>query len=97
MCIGVEQLAPSLLNILRKSLTQVEQSVSSVDNDPAVVELRKHVARTFAELELIKSERRDVARKMFLVSPRPYRAGGTPSNPANSKNLQPELVRSDRD
>lgn len=95
--IGVEQLAPSLLNILRKSLTQVEQSVSSVDNDPAVVELRKHVARSFAELELIKSERRDVARKMFLVSPRPYRPGETTNTSANSSHLQPELVRSDHD
>jgi hypothetical protein len=93
----VEQLAPSLLNILRKSLTQVEQTVSPVDNDPAVIELRKQVARSFAELELIKSERRDVARKMFLVSPRPYRAVEPENHPTNSKNLQPELVRSDHD
>ncbi len=92
----MEQLAPSLLNILRKSLTQVEQSVASVDDDPAVVQLRKQVARSFAELELIKSERRDVARKMFLVSPRPYRAPGTVSEFPEPSNKQPELVRSDR-
>ena len=88
---------PSLLNILRKSITQVEQSVSSVDNDPAVIELRKQVARSFAELELIKSERRDVARKMFLVSPRPYKAEERSTRSASGKHLQPELVRSDHD
>ncbi len=90
-------MGPSLLNILRKSISQVEQSVSSVDNDPAVVELRKQVARSFAELELIKSERRDVARKMFLVSPRPYRADESPKHRVISSNLHPELVRSDED
>ena len=71
--------------------------MSSVDNDPAVIELRKQVARSFAELELIKSERRDVARKMFLVSPRPYKAEESTTRSASGKHLQPELVRSDHD
>ena len=89
----MEQLALSLLNILRKSLTQVEQSVALDREDPAVNELRKTVARNVAELELIKSERRDVARKMFLVSPRPYRA----SEASTEGQLEPELVPSDPD
>jgi len=90
---GVEQLALSLLNILRKSLTQVEQSVALDHEDPAVSKLRKKVACNFAELELIKTERRDVARKMFLVSPRAYK----PSEDSAESHLEQELVPSDPD
>jgi len=81
--LGAEHLPPpSLINILRKSLTQIEQNVEAVDEDPAVSELRKQVARSVGELELVKTERRNIARKMFLVSPRPYRA------PAGSNHLE---------
>ena len=66
-------MAPILLDILKRSLSQVEHSVVPIGDDPAVIELRKQVARSCAELELIKSERREISRRMFLVTPRLHR------------------------
>jgi hypothetical protein len=62
---------PSLVNILRNTLLQVEEEVEAREDEPAVSELRKQIALTVAEVELIKDRRSAVAEgepRLFLVS-----------------------------
>jgi hypothetical protein len=73
---------PSLVNILRNTLQQVEGDVGRSEDEPAVSELRKQIALTVAEVELVKDTRSAVAEsdpKLFVVSrPRPRLVeGGT--------------------
>jgi len=48
---------PSLVNILRNTLLQVEEKIQSGGDEPAVSELRKQIALTVAEVELAKDNR----------------------------------------
>lgn len=65
-------MGPSLVEILRKTLAQIEQNVNSDTEEPAVIELRKQLARSIAELDMVKSDRRTIARRLYLVTPRSY-------------------------
>ena len=64
---------PSLVNILRNTLLQVEEKIEAGEDQPAVSELRKQIALTVAEVELIKDRRSAVAEsepRLFIVSRR---------------------------
>lgn len=64
---------PSLVNILRNTLSQVEENAESGEDETAVSELRKQIALTVAEVELIKDRRFAIAEsepRLFLVSRR---------------------------
>lgn len=63
----------SLVNILRNTLLQVEENIQPGEDEPAVSELRKQIALTVAEVELIKDKRSAAAEtepRLFLVSRR---------------------------
>jgi hypothetical protein len=63
----------SLVNILRNTLLQVEENIQSGEDEPAVSELRKQIALTVAEVELIKDKRSaavETEPRLFLVSRR---------------------------
>jgi len=47
----------TLIEILRKTLRDVEASSDGDRNDPAVLQLKRSIARTIAELEVAKLER----------------------------------------
>ena len=86
-------MGPSLLEILRKTLAQIEQNVDSGEEEPAVAELRKHLARSIAELDMVKSDRRKIARRLYLVTPRSYgtlrgESGGRDENPVELISLK---------
>jgi hypothetical protein len=51
--------SPSLLNVIRCAVQQVEQSSGVAPDDPAIVELKQNVARTVGELEVAKAKRQD--------------------------------------
>jgi len=62
---------PSLINILRNTLQQVEEKVEAGEDEPAVSELRKQIALNVAEVELMKDVRSAIAEsepKLFVVS-----------------------------
>jgi hypothetical protein len=62
---------PSLVNILRNTLLQVEEKIETDEDEPAVSELRKQIALTVAEVELMKDRRSAVSEgepRLFLVS-----------------------------
>lgn len=64
---------PSLINILRNTLQQVEEKVDSGEDGPAVSELRKQIALNVAEVELVKDVRSAVAEsepRLILVTRR---------------------------
>jgi hypothetical protein len=64
---------PSLVNILRNTLQQVEEKVEASEDELAVSELRKQIALTVAEVELIKEGRSAVTEsepRLFVVSRR---------------------------
>ena len=71
---GVLQMSKlSLVNILRNTLLQVEENIQPGEDEPAVTELRKQIALTVAEVELIKDKRSAIAEhepRLFLVSRR---------------------------
>ena len=73
---GVEMSKPNLVNILRNTLLQMEGNIQSGEDEPAVSELRKQIALTVAEVELIKDRRSAESEsepRLFLVSRRrPY-------------------------
>jgi hypothetical protein len=52
-------LTPSLIDILRKTLSQIEQNSEFRQDEPALVDLRRNVARAIGELEVAKSERQE--------------------------------------
>src|SRR5690348_12553800 len=72
---GVKMSKPSLINILRNTLQQVEEKVEAGEDEPAVSELRKQIALNVAEVELIKDVRSAIVEsepKLFVVSrPKP--------------------------
>jgi hypothetical protein len=49
--------SPSLVEILRSTLAQVEQSADLSPDDPAMVKLRRLVLRLIAELEVAKTRK----------------------------------------
>jgi hypothetical protein len=64
---------PTLVNILRNTLLQVEEKIEASEDEPAVSELRKQIALTVAEVELIKDRRSAAAEsepRLFIVSRR---------------------------
>jgi len=64
---------PSLVNILRNTLLQVEKKIDSGEDESAVSELRKQIALSVAEVELTKDRRSAMAEsepRLFLVSRR---------------------------
>lgn len=64
---------PSLVNILRNTLLQVEEKIQSGEDEPAVSELRKQIALTVAEVELAKDKRSAVVEsepRLLLVTGR---------------------------
>jgi hypothetical protein len=74
---GVEMSKPSLINIMRNTLQQVEEKVDSGENGPAVSELRKQIALNVAEVERVKDVRSAVAEgepRLILVTRRPSRS-----------------------
>ncbi len=73
-----------VVDIARKALERVVQNEGENKDERAVIELRKQVARSVAELELIKSERREVSRKMFLVTPRLHKSPDFPDDPKDA-------------
>ena len=87
-------MGPSLLTILRKTLTEVEHSIISDAEEPAVDELRKRLALSIGELELVKAERRSIAHRLFLVRPRNFgiirsTANYAPQGPSRSFDTDP--------
>jgi len=48
---------PSLVDILRKTLQDLEENNHVKDDDPAILRLKRSLARMIAELEVIKTER----------------------------------------
>lgn len=68
---------PTLVNILRNTLLQVEGKMEAGEDEPAVSELRKQIALTVAEVELIKDRRSAAAEsepRLFIVSRRRQQA-----------------------
>lgn len=49
------QFTRSLTEILRSTLQKLEESPDFRQDDPAVIELKKHIVRTIAELEIAKA------------------------------------------
>jgi hypothetical protein len=49
--------SPSLINVIRGAVQQVEQSSGVAPDDPAIVGLKHNVARTVGELEVAKARR----------------------------------------
>ena len=77
----------NLVNILRNTLLQVEDNIQSGEDEPAVSELRKQIALTVAEVELIKDKRSAIAEnepRLFLVSRRRPRLVENDSKAQNS-------------
>ena len=77
----------SLVDILRNTLLQVEENIECGEDEPAVSELRKQIALTVAEVELIKDKRTAVAEnepRLFLVSRRRPRLVENDSKKQNS-------------
>jgi hypothetical protein len=50
---------PLLENILRTTLEDIEESIESVEDAAALTELRRQLAISIAELERVKSVRKD--------------------------------------
>lgn len=56
-----QQSPHSLIEILQKTLQQLETTDGFDCRDPAYIELTRHIARVIAELEVSKSESRFTA------------------------------------
>jgi len=50
----------SLADILRSTLQKLEQTPDFRQEDPAVIELKRHIVRAIAELEISKSAQADM-------------------------------------
>jgi hypothetical protein len=89
---------PSLVNILRNTLQQVEDDIVRSEDEPAVSELRKQIALSVSEMELVKDTRSAIAEsdpKLFVVTrPRPRLVeGGTEGSKARRRSI-PDQVKS---
>jgi hypothetical protein len=51
---------PSVIDILAWTLRKVEEDSTLRQDDPAVIEFKKHVLRTIAELEVTSSSLDDI-------------------------------------
>jgi hypothetical protein len=51
-----QKTTPSLIDILQKTLQQLESTEGLDRADPAYVELTRHIARAIAEIEIAKLE-----------------------------------------
>jgi hypothetical protein len=45
----------SVIGILRSTLRRIEESQEMPKDDPALIQLRKHILRSIAELEVLRS------------------------------------------
>jgi len=93
--LGVEMSKPNLINILRNTLQQVEGE--TVDNQSAVSELKKQIALSIAEMQLVKDTRSAIAEgqpRLFIVSRRRLRlvkGNADVAKEGNYEHAQPRL------
>lgn len=88
----------SLVEILRSTLQKLEANSDFRQDDPAVIELKKHIVRAIAELEIVKtthyteSEMNIKDSSIAEDSPAVAKAGSGVSAGSNSSTVEPDAA-----
>ncbi len=75
----------NIIDILRNTLRRLEQSEDFSQNDRAVMELKRHIVQSIAELEVVKSAHSEAETEnetAVAVPSRPTRPGNVVSSKA---------------